>query len=365
MPHKLVLDTECYRDYFLVMFRSLSTGRTHHFEMFPGQELDARRVMGVLHAYPTIGFNSRNYDIPMLTLACRGADNLELKQASDWLILNDEATPWGFEKRYNVKLPQIDHIDLVEPAPGVMVGLKLYGGRMHTQTLQDLPIEPDASISPDERDILRTYCGNDLTQTAELYHSLIPQLTLREQMSAQYGLDLRSKSDAQIAEAVIKSEIEAIQGRRLYRPELDYSQFRYRAPEWLSYNSELLQGVLETIKSTTFEIKDNGSVDLPKVITDQKIEIGSSVYRMGIGGLHSSEKKVNYVADGTFVLVDRDVRAYYPSIILNERLCPANLGEDFLDVYSRLVNTRVTAKLRAQQIKRRLLEIDMLLEEAA
>lgn len=344
MNPKLVLDCECYRDYFLVMFRRIDNGVTRHFEMYPGSELDARKVMYVLRNYPTVGFNSSRYDIPMLTLACAGADNAELKLASDWLVTSDEATPWAFEKRFNVRLPKFDHVDLYDVAPGVQVGLKLYGGRMHYPKLQDLPIPPDASIAEDERPIIRDYCGNDLGTTIALYNSLLKPLALREQMSEQYGVDLRSKSDAQIAEAVIKAEIEARQGVKIYRPQLSYTSFRYDPPKWLQYNSSLLREVLDTVAGTEFTVADNGSVDLPKVITDQKIQIGDSVYRMGIGGLHSSEKSVAHVCDGTFVLVDRDVTSYYPSIILNEGLYPANLGEDFLDVYRTLVNRRLEAK---------------------
>jgi hypothetical protein len=53
------------------------------------------------------------------------------------------------------------------------------------------------------------YCHNDLQVTRILYDELKPQIALREQMSKQYGLDLRSNSDAQIAENVIKHELEA------------------------------------------------------------------------------------------------------------------------------------------------------------
>lgn len=344
MRHKVVLDCEVYRDYFLVMFRSVITGKGHYFELYPGHELNARAVMQVLHEHLTVGFNSRYFDIPMITLACAGADNLELKQASDWLILNEEATPWGFEKRYGVRLPEIDHVDLMETAPGVMVGLKLYGARMHTHTLQDLPIDPDASIAPEDRALLREYCDNDLTQTAELYQKLLPQLSLREKMSEQYGLDLRSKSDAQIAEAVIKSEIEAIQGTTLRRPTNVETEFHYQPPDWLSYKSDMLSNLLEDVMQTPFTVGKSGSVVLPPTLSSRKIAIGSSVYRMGIGGLHSSEKSVAHVTDGSFILVDRDVAAYYPSIILNEKLYPKNLGEDFLDVYRSIVQRRLEAK---------------------
>jgi len=341
---RVVLDCEVYKNYFLVMFRGISTGVTHSFEMYPGHDLDVRRVAHILRNNETVGFNSLRFDLPMLALACSGADNIELKQASDYLILNEEATPWNFEKRYNVKLPQINHIDMIEVAPGVMIGLKLYMGRMHSGTLQDLPIEPDASISPDDRARLREYCGNDLAGTIELHNALLPQLTLREQMSEQYGLDLRSKSDAQIAEAVIKSSIEAIQGATLRRPTSVPDTFKYTPPTWLAYDTEQLQDVLATITSVDFRVKDNGVVELPEEIKALKIPIGTSTYKMGIGGLHSTEKKVAHVADGTFVLADHDVASYYPSIILNERLYPATLGEDFLTVYRDIVTRRLEAK---------------------
>ena len=75
--------------------------------------------------------------------------------------------------------------------------------------MQDLPIEPNALISASQRALLREYCHNDLNTTKILYDALKPQIVLREQMSEQYNIDLRSKSDAQIAECIIKHELEA------------------------------------------------------------------------------------------------------------------------------------------------------------
>ena len=84
--------------------------------------------------------------------------------------------------------------------------LKIYGGRLHAPKMQDLPIEPNALIFPEQRETLRLYCHNDLQVTRILYEELKPQIALREQMSKQYNIDLRSKSDAQIAENIIKHE---------------------------------------------------------------------------------------------------------------------------------------------------------------
>ena len=40
--NRIVFDCECYRDYFLVMFRSIATGKTYHYEMYEGKEFNAR-----------------------------------------------------------------------------------------------------------------------------------------------------------------------------------------------------------------------------------------------------------------------------------------------------------------------------------
>ena len=52
------------------------------------------------------------------------------------------------------------HIDLMEVAFGDG-SLKLYGGRLHSKRLQDLPIAPDSHISDEDRSLLVRYCEND------------------------------------------------------------------------------------------------------------------------------------------------------------------------------------------------------------
>lgn len=37
MKTTVVMDIECYVDYFLVMFRSVTTGKTRHYELYDGR----------------------------------------------------------------------------------------------------------------------------------------------------------------------------------------------------------------------------------------------------------------------------------------------------------------------------------------
>jgi len=345
----MFLDVECYPNYFLVMFKSLSGRTLKYFEAYPGKELDVASVTKIMFNNATVGFNSRNYDIPMISLAAKGVSTAELKAASDYIIVK-EAKPWDFERTQKVKLLKVDHIDLKEPAPGVMVSLKLYGGRMHSRNLQDLPIPPDSMISPDDRGRLRTYCENDLDTTIDLYKSIYPQIKLRRTMSAEYGIDLRSKSDAQIAEAVIKSEVTKLRGEPLSKVTEFDSEFYYKPPDWMGFTSNYMGDIFKEIVATRFVVKGDGSVELPDNISKMKIAIGSSVYQMGIGGLHSTESGVSHVTDGTFKLIDRDVASYYPRTILNLGMYPYNLGPEFLDVYNSIVERRLEAKRNGDSV---------------
>jgi hypothetical protein len=87
------------------------------------------------------------------------------------------------------------------------------------------------------------------------------------------------------------------------------------------------------------------------------VRIGASDYRMGIGGLHSSEEKISHFARDGIVLMDADVTSYYPSIILGCNLFPTHLTEVFLTVYRDIFDTRVKAKREGNKVVNEVLKI--------
>src|SRR5206468_2305863 len=80
------------------------------------------------------------------------------------------------------------------------------------------------------------------------------------------------------------------------------------------------------------------------------LTVGECTYKMGIGGLHSTESEVAHIAEADTLLLDRDVVSYYPSIILNQHLFPSHLGRDFLRVYRSIVERRVGAKKAGNKV---------------
>ena len=342
----LVFDLEVYKNYLLVAFKNIATGNVVCFERTEDQDLDIAKLYRILSAYTLVGFNSNHFDLPVLAMAMTGASNADIKAVCDDIIVGGKKSWEIYRERNLTQFDELDHIDIIEVAPG-FIGLKQYGGRLHAQTLQDLPIEPGASIAMEERQLLCQYCANDLALTQQLYEHLLPQIDLRRSMTAEHGIDLRSKSDAQMAEAIIKSEVEARRnGKKVPKaqPLEPKTKLAFTPPDWVAFKTWKLQEIFGTMCDADYRVDQWGAPVMPSTMEDATVTIGDSVYRIGMGGLHSSEASAVHEADENTILVDRDVASYYPSIIINSGLYPPNMGEDFLAVYRNIVDRRLAAK---------------------
>jgi DNA polymerase elongation subunit (family B) len=352
----VVFDVECYRNFFLVLFKDIATGAVTRCQISPNRSLNRALLLHTVQTSLLVGFNSAEYDVPMIQMALKGYSTSALKDASDDIILRGMRGRELGEK-HDISKPSWNHIDLIQVAP-LKASLKLYAGRLHCKKLQDLPFDPESDITAEQAAIIVDYCGNDLNNTATLYAELDTQIRLREELSRIYRQDLRSRSDAQVAEHIISAEVEKINGVRPQRPDnLEGKTYKYRVPEYISYRLPQLQGLLETIKQADFTVGAKGSVELPKALEALDIRIGGGKYRIGIGGLHSSESCAAHVADEDVLLIDRDVTSYYPAIILNQGLYPQHLGEAFLTVYRSLVERRVAAKKAGDKVTAESLKI--------
>ena len=332
---QLFFDTECYPNYFLIVFKGLD-GIEECFiqDEERNLELPPSRIKQLLKERQTIGFNSRFYDIPMITYALTGVSNKLLKDMSD-RIINESA--------YNVLCEnqlwcpkEYDHIDIINVAIGKN-GLKMYGARINTPYLQDLPFDPSVKLTKEEKKIVKEYCSNDVDITKNLYLHLKNEIDIRTAINDEYGVDVRSKSDAQIAEVLINKQLVSS------KKKITSFDFKYTPPDYIKFSSDTLNNLL--IKFTDIEFKGvAGDKLLEKgIVTD--VIINDVPYSCGIGGLHSKEEARTVVASDDEYIIDIDVVSYYPTIILNNKYCPDNYNvEEFLEFYRKIYDDRIIAK---------------------
>lgn len=345
-----VFDTECYPNYWLLKLLD-QWGNVYSFEIRNGQSIplsERQRIYTIFELFTVISFNGINYDVPMIGGALVGFDTSQLKALNDRIIV-DKVKHW--ELGVSDWKPA-DHIDVMEVAPQ-SGSQKQYAGRIHCRKMQDLPYDPATILTDFQMMEVSAYCFNDLEVLRDLYNALQPQIEQRIGLSERYGIDLRSKSDAQLAEAVIKLRCEQAVGRRLYKPDIDWNMtFKYNVPNYIGFTMPQLQHALRLITEATFRLGPNGSVVMPPALEELVIPIGGSAYRMGIGGLHSSEKQVFHVSNEHEQLLDIDVEAYYPNLMLNSGAYPPALGETFLTIYGEIKAERVAAKALQAKLKK-------------
>lgn len=335
------IDIECYPNYFLLVGRK-AAGRTVCYDQTRGGSLDRKGVAGLLSKYMTIGFNSLNYDLPLLAFALQHihscgelwafSNEIIRSNKPGWMTMRDHGLAWDFP---------IDHIDLIQVAPGVKISLKLYAARIGSSWLKDLPYDPAKPLTPSQRTEVKRYCVNDCRVTCELYEAVRDRIELRERLSQKYRMDLRSKSDAQIAEAIIKSHLVAVS-----RPEamIEGEVVRYCPPDWIDFKpGGSCEGIMLEMIDKDFTIGKNGQF-AKSLCRLPSVKIGAMRYQVGIGGLHSTEKRRVLRADANTRIVDADVASYYPSLILHLGIYPKHLGKAFLNVYRDIVVQRLEAK---------------------
>lgn len=362
-------DTECYIDYWSIGFENIETRNQVIIEKYDGLELDIPRVKTIMRKFRLYGFNSRRYDEIMICAALAGASNKMLKQLSDAMIVGRFRGPnyWKAYEHFKIdRLPRwVDMVDLFDVAPGVQLSLKKYGARMNMKKLQELPIDPGETVGAARRPLMRQYLANDLATTTALRLGLKEELMLRDEISAEYGIDVRSNSDAQIAKALIRAEVEKKTGEKVDKPEVKRMTFKYVPPHFIKFKTAKLQEVLRVITTADFHVSDKpdppdakkgqknyGVVRLPESIKDIALRIGSTDYKLGIGGLHSKEKRRSFTADEDTIIEDVDARAYYPWLMLYCGFVPEALGQNFLGVFKKFVVLRDSYKAKAKALKK-------------
>lgn len=340
----VVFDTEIIgsqNPVFLVCTKVIETGETQAFWHHKRGHL--KRFLKLLDDpnLTFVGFNSYKFDNPLITAWVHGMPVSTIKLLAT-KIIRDRIMPWDAYALLGLKPLDFDHIDLFEVAPGRMISLKTYAGRMHYPSMVDLPFHYDKDLTAKECKVLETYCLNDLGVTERLFNQLREDIVLREQLGEVYDLDLRSKSSPQVSEAILKT-VARLGKNNGSRP----LSINWSRPSILKTRSKVLNTLIEDLEATEFAIDGDGSPVLPEWLDTEPLTLHKGLYKVGIGGLHSQHDKQLYLeADDEWLISDFDVASYYPSLILNCGYVPklGGKGQVFMDTYRDIYEQRLEAK---------------------
>ena len=357
MSEMFVFDVEVYPNYTLFAFMDVESCRVFHYEIRGEDEklTTSERIAlrDLLENSTIIGYNSSHYDWLIASYALKGATARGIHALSDKIIVG-KLPPWKVQEHYGLKLiDNPNHYDLMAIGPGLMISLKLYGARIHAKRIQDLPIPPGTTLTKGQMVDIKRYCMNDLAVTHGLYGCLEESIELRKRIGDEFGFAAGTSTDAQIAEKIIKIEVQKMMpSKNLCAPKGSPSKtICYAVPSFIEFYRAETRAALDLIRNQEFKVNAKGIIVLPKEFSTATVPVGKGLYKLGIGGIHSTEKSQAVVPGEDQHLTEIDVASYYPAIILKLGLYPKQIGAEFLQVYRQLVDRRLEAKATGNKVE--------------
>src|SRR6202012_4711916 len=133
-------DTESYPNYFLAAFQCYHTNKIAYFEAIGEEAVPKEWIAWMLANFAIVGFNFKNYDLVVLSMALAGKTIKEIHDASTDIIKYDARTR-DLEKKYDFNTTFCNFVDVIEVCP-LTGSQKLYAARLNCNHLQDLPYDP-------------------------------------------------------------------------------------------------------------------------------------------------------------------------------------------------------------------------------
>jgi len=378
-------DLETYHSYFLAVFEDLDSGEMFSFEHKDIPELLQWMQSG---ARRFVGYNSHGFDDIIMRYIRRktapasaffktgsGVTTQDINNLSTLIITTDRKDPVALAKlesaihgikwaQQHETLTSIDVKSLLDPMPS----LKKVECRLKFNNVEDLPFDPSLPTSDEQNKIIHEYCKNDVRILTKLYLTeALPHLKLRKYLEKTFGvLGLESMSEPRTAErilmnlymqrtgekwAVIKEGAqENFENHCMYG--IPVMKF---VPDWIEFETPELQELLDKFKKMELPVKPaTGHVDGAQI--KQQIIIGDLAYQLGIGGIHSTEKKV-VIKPSDKQLIMTDITSMYPQTMIRDSLHPTHVSKVWIDIYTQIRDLRLVAKRKGDAVAAHALKI--------
>lgn len=296
-----------------------------------------------------IGYNNLYYDYPILEFIYNysGKDiNKDAFNLSKKIIGSDRGENFGHRKNYLWK--QVDLMKMMA-FDKLGVSLKQCAINLKWKKIQDLPLPYDHNVTENELEIILKYNINDVLITLELYNALHEEINLRKELSELYQVNLFSASDSKIANILLEKFYteesgESITKLRGLRSPREFLWLKDCLCKSISFKTKKLRD-LKLELANTLVVRENNFA------YKKTIHFGSNDYELGIGGLHSVDCPAIFESDENFKLIDADCQSFYPSIMIQNKIKPEHLDDNFVTILSDITKQRIEAKKEKNSVK--------------
>ena len=349
-------DIEVYLNYFAVIFKNPKSQELKEFIIFEDRnDLDKlKEFISDKHKW-FVGYNSFYFDNQLLNYIYIKYQELTLLSTKEItsniyylakLIIESDYNTY----KYNLPFRSLDLMKI----GGIMKSLKLVAVSLKWSLIQDLPLSWDTIITKDHLELMHKYNLNDVLITEQLYYKLKEEIKLRFDISKLYKVDAYSESRSGMANRLLEKFYADATGLSLY----DFKKQRTKRPfiklDWvvfdeIQFNTNTLVNLLEEIKTHVYFAN---KPFYKRVITYNNVK-----YKLGFGGIHSQDKPGLFEEDNEYYIIDADVGAQYPSLMINKQLKPAHLDKKFIKDFANIKTKRMIAKKENHEVISKALKI--------
>lgn len=389
-PLDVIYDIECYPNIFSVVIYSLRKDEYLTYEISERRN-DIIRLSNVITQLGKtkrrmIGFNNMGYDYPVLhhlltfhdtypnakwNELCRAA-----RSKSDQIIHahdNEKFAHLIWENNQivqQVDLYKIHHFDNKARS----TSLKVLQFNMRSESIEDLPFDPNKPVPVEHFDELLSYNKHDVQETYRFYLETLEAIKFREQLSEEHGFNFINFNDTKIGKTIFQKELENHLGKdicfyydennerkprqtirkRIKISDVIFPYIKFERREFRLIKDWMANQVLaDTTKDVFTGIEESrlGEIvnhcDTTKVkgmIKNLNCTVDGFTFVFGTGGLHGCVPPCTVESTDTKVIVDLDVTSYYPSLAIVNGIYPDHLGSEFCTIYKRLKDQRMHYK---------------------
>jgi DNA polymerase elongation subunit (family B) len=297
-----------------------------------------------------IGFNNVRFDYPVLHMILQNnkvtANQLYQKamaiiQAQDKEKFSHMVFP-SDRLILQLDLYKIHHFDNKARA----TSLKALEFNMKMENISDLPFPVGTVLNQEQIKALKTYNAHDCTATKMFYEESLEQIQFRRDLTAKHSRDFMNHSDVKIGKEIFQMELENAgvscysygeKGRTVRQTLRSSINLGDCVPKWIIFNNPEFQRICDWFKTQVI-------TETKGALKDVVAKVGGLDFVFGTGGLHASVSNEFFQSDNDWMILDVDVTSLYPSIAIEHNHFPEHLGIEFVNVYRRLREQRISFK---------------------
>ena len=378
-----IYDLETFPNIFTCVMQNSQTKEVRVFEL-SSRKNDLDKFIKTLEWLSKtdkilVGYNNLNFDYAVLQHIYKNAKNNNIEElVYKTFVFANELIKNNTIYKEDKSSIQINQLDLMKvhnfDYKATRVSLKVLEVNMCMDSIEDLNFTIGENLKEDEFDNLIKYNKHDVEATLLFFNHSLEPIEFREELSAKYGENMLNYSDTKIGKRYFIRNLEDKLGkdicyingkpRQTVRNFLNFNEIIF---DYISFESVEFQSLLKYLKKQYTNSMAKVFSNIPKdeleelsLYCDLSVKKESHslhlnykgfYFYLGTGGLHGSVESKFYDKSDEYLIIDVDVASYYPSIVIQNRLYPEHLGEDFVDIYQEIRDLRFSYKKGTSQNK--------------